>query len=373
MAQDTNIKDLLAADIEKNLQEGNEQNQPTQSSFISARVLYDKDIENIPTLVEPILPKVGVICIAGASDTGKSAFLRFLGMAIVANVAKFLGMPINATYHKVIYVSTEDDELAVSYLIRRQNREMNINTELLDNMKFLFDTQDLVNKLDTQLASEPVDVVFVDCFSDLYGGEMNQNNKVRTFLNQFEQLANKYHCLFFFLHHCGKRTEMLEPSKNNLIGSQGLEAKMRLVLELRSDFQNQDIKHLCVVKGNYLPAKYKCESYDLHFSENMCFSDTGIRTPFEALAKVDDMTGEKYERILQLKQQGKTYEQIGNEIGCTKGNVSKIIKKVEKTFPVSNSLVNGNGNNDNDDNVSNKFPQETQGNDKGNDEQELPF
>jgi RecA-family ATPase len=374
MAQDsTNIKDLLAADIEKNLQEGNEQNQPPQGSFISAKVLYEKDIDNIPTLVNPIFPKVGVVCIAGASDTGKSAFLRFLGMAIVANVATFLGMDINATYHKVIYVSTEDDELAVSYLIRRQNKEMNISTELLDNMKFLFDVTDLVNKLDAQLASEPVDVVFVDCFSDLYGGEMNQNNKVRTFLNQFEQLANKYHCLFFFLHHCGKRTENLEPSKNNLIGSQGFEAKMRLVLELRTDLQNPNIKHLCIVKGNYLPAQYKCESYDLQFSDNMCFRDTGTRTPFEALAKVDDMTGDKYERIMQMKQQGKTYEQIGSEIGCSKGNVSKIIKKVEKTFPVSKHLDGGNGNTETDSNVSNVFPKETEGNNKGNDEEVLPF
>jgi RecA-family ATPase len=89
------------------------------------------------------LPKVGVICIAGASDTGKSAFLRFLGMAIVANVANISWYANKCHYHKVIYVSTEDDELAVSYLIRRQNREMNISTELLDNMKFLFDTHGL--------------------------------------------------------------------------------------------------------------------------------------------------------------------------------------------------------------------------------------
>jgi hypothetical protein len=69
-------------------------------------------------------------------------------------------MAINAEYHKAIYVSTEDDETAICYLIRRQAKDMNINTELLDNMKFLFDVTDLVNKLDEQLASEPVDVVF---------------------------------------------------------------------------------------------------------------------------------------------------------------------------------------------------------------------
>ncbi|MCH4147099.1 MAG: AAA family ATPase [Prevotella sp.] len=361
------IKELLQADLEK------AQPQEQKSDFISAKVLYERDVENIPTLVEPILPKSGIVCIAGASDTGKSAFLRFLALSIVSESKSFLGMAINAEYHKAIYVSTEDDETAICYLIRRQAKDMNINTELLGNMKFLFNVTDLTKKLDEQLESEPVDVVFIDCFSDLYGGEMNQNNKVRTFLNEFEQLANKYQCLFFFLHHCGKRTEELAPSKNNLIGSQGLEAKMRLVMELRSDLQNPDIKHLCIVKGNYLPAQYKYESYDLRFSENMCFSDTGNRTPFEALAKVDDTTGEKYERIMQMKRQGKTYEQIGSEIGCTKGNVSKIIRRVERSLLVPKPLDGGNGNTETDSNVSNVFLKETEGNNKGNDEEVLPF
>jgi polynucleotide 5'-kinase involved in rRNA processing len=66
------IKELLQADLEK------AQPQEQKSDFISAKVLYERDVENIPTLVEPILPKSGIVCIAGASDTGKSAFLRFL-------------------------------------------------------------------------------------------------------------------------------------------------------------------------------------------------------------------------------------------------------------------------------------------------------
>jgi RecA-family ATPase len=335
----------IIKDIEFQADLSNQQKQKPQSVFVSAKVLYEKDIENIPTLIEPILPKAGIVCIAGASDTGKSAFLRFLGLSIVGNKPDFLGMPINAVYNKVIYVSTEDDDLAVSYLIRKQNKEMNIGGELLDNMKFLFDTQDLISKLDTQLSEEPVDVVFIDCFSDLYGGEMNQNNKVRTFLNQFEQLANKYHCLFFFLHHCGKHTEMLMPSKNNLIGSQGLEAKMRLVLELRTDLQNSNIKHLCVVKGNYLPAKYKYESYDLRFDENMCFTDTGTRTPFEQLAKVDDMTAEKYTKTLEMKQQGMSMQSIAEELGYkNKSSVSRLMSSVAccKTLGKSNEQRNDN-------------------------------
>ena len=159
---------------------------------------------------------------------------------------------------------------------------------------------------------------------------MNEGNQVRQFLMQYSQLANKYKCLVIFLHHCGKRTEMFMPSKHNLLGSQAFEAKMRLVLELRSDIADISCKHLCCVKGNYLSAEYKSESIKLRFSEHLTFKETGERVPFENLVPIDTSKEAKYQLAIQLKEGGLTYEQIAQKLGYKdKSSVTKLIQSYE--------------------------------------------
>ena len=78
-------------------------------SEYSAEYLLNMDIKEIPCLIDPIMPQVGVIALAGSSDTGKSHLLRQLSLAIVSGENEFLGWKINARYKSVIYISTEDD------------------------------------------------------------------------------------------------------------------------------------------------------------------------------------------------------------------------------------------------------------------------
>ncbi len=78
--------------------------------FYSGEELLGKNIQVIPKLLEPILPKVGVIALGGSSDTGKSTILRQLAMAIVSKEEDFLGFKLTPEHHSAIYLSTEDDE-----------------------------------------------------------------------------------------------------------------------------------------------------------------------------------------------------------------------------------------------------------------------
>jgi len=176
-------------------------------------------------------------------------------------------------------------------------------------------------------------IVCIDAFTDLYGRSMNESNQVRSFLNDYSQLAQKHRCLILFLHHCGKRTEDGEPSKHNLLGSQAFEAKMRLVMELRCDNADKDLRHLCIVKGNYLPKEYKNESYQLWFNENMTFENTGVRIPFENLAKTEDTGKGKYEQIKMYQSQGLSMEEIAQELGYkNKSSVSRLLQKHESSI-----------------------------------------
>lgn len=320
--------------------------QQTETETTGEKLLLT-GIKEIPTLVYPFLQQTGLACLAGSSDTGKSSILRQLAIAIVTGENNFLGFQINAKHRSVIYVSTEDLERETAYLLSRQTQRY--KPELLKGLRFVFDIENLYNELDKRLTNKPADLVIIDCFADAYGSDLKDTQRIRTYLHPFQELAQKHECLILFLHHTGKRTENFEPSKNNLLSGQGFEAKMRLVIELRADPSNPLHRHLCIVKGNYLPASYKKESYVLQFDEqNFVFSNTGKRMPFELLVKQTDTDNSKakYEQAKELKEQGYSYEQIANAIGYnSKGSVSKLFDKAKKNGwdnSVSNSVSTGN-------------------------------
>ena len=299
--------------------------------YYTGEELLNKKCDAIPCLIEPILQQTGVACIAGSSDTGKSSFLRQLCIAIATKQPDFIGFKINARHNSAIYVSTEDDENPMPVLLKKQCDAYNLQPSEMSGLRFVFDTEDLLQRLENMLQEKPVDLIVIDTFTDLFGGSMNETNKIRSFINDFSQLAVRYKCLFLFLHHCGKRTEELqEPSKHNLLGSQGFEAKMRVVLELRTDYDDKDLKHLCIVKGNYLPAEYKNESYVLFFNDRQLFENTNNRVPFSELKKDRSKKALRQSmenEIVQLKADGLTCEEIGKRYNFDKSTISRIIAK----------------------------------------------
>jgi len=255
----------------------------------------------------------GISVFAGSSDTGKSTLLRQLGLSIVKGEDKFLGWDINAEHKRVIYVSTEDDKYAISYLLNKSLGE-NADVDNLENFRYIFDTSRLVGNLDAILSEKPADCVIIDVLTDIYGGDLNQSNKVREFLNHYFILTDKHNCLFIFIHHTGKRTEEFPPNKNNLLGSQGIEGKARQVIELRKDPADSQFRHLCIIKGNYIPDNLKTKSYKMKFNENLTFEMTYERVDFEDLVitQMDRIQNKRMiqERVKELRDSGKTFEEI---------------------------------------------------------------
>lgn len=293
----------------------------------SATELLNRKVKTMPCLVEPIFPKVGVAALAGSSDTGKSSFLRHLASSIALGKSDFLGWSIKAEHNKVIYVSTEDDDIATSFQLSKFNMFRQLDSQLYSGLKYVFDTNNILTTLSDILENENHDLIIIDAFTDLYGKSMNDSNQVRTFLNEYSQLAHKHKCLIVFLHHTGKGTEERPPSKNNLLGSQGFQAKMRLVIELRTDPLEQSLKHMCIVKGNYLPKEMKIESFVLRFEEDLSFTNTSERTNFQNLTQITANSNNKTDEILQLRTQGKTQAEISNITGLSQATVSRKLKQ----------------------------------------------
>ena len=295
------------------------------NGIYSATELLNRKVEEIPCLLEPIFPKVGLCGFAGSSDNGKSCFLRQFAISVSIGEPEFLGFKLNAEHKRAIYVSTEDDEYAVSYLLNKANREKRLNHNEYERLSFIFNTHNLLIKLENQLSNYKTDLIVIDAFTDLYGRSMNDTNKVRTFLNEYSQLAQKHKCLVIFIHHTGKRTEDLTPSKHNLLGSQGFEAKMRLVIELRVDNIEHKKRHLCIVKGNYLPKEYKTESYVLIFNDKLQFLMTDERRLFDEL-KTDNKVDIK-EVVKKMKKGGKTQKEIARKLKISQATVCRYLKE----------------------------------------------
>ncbi|MGQ7870922.1 AAA family ATPase [Sunxiuqinia sp. sy24] len=288
--------------------------------------------EDIPWLLEPVFPKTGLVAIAGSSDTGKSTLMRQLCIAISNGESEFLGFKLNSSIRNTIYVSTEDGKFAVSSQLNRQNKKLRLDEEVFKNIKYIFSFEDLTTELGKLLAKSKNSLIVVDALADIYGKDMNQSNQVRGFLNEYSQLAEKHDCLIAFVHHTGKSSEFKMPNKNNLLGSQGIEAKMRTVAILLKDKKTPNLRHLCFVKGNYMKDSFKNESFTLQFDENMLFSFSGDRDLIENLALEE---GKKHnnEQIFSLSAQGFTQSQIATKLNISQSSVSRTLNNKQAPLP----------------------------------------
>lgn len=296
---------------------------------ITAADLLARRVESIPCLIEPIFQRVGLAAVAGSSDVGKSAWLRQLALAVATGAPTFLDWPIKPKHKSAIYVSSEDDENATAFLLNTLNKSQQHRPADCSRLRFIFETHNLLKELDKRLSTTPADLIIIDAFGDLYTKDANRTNEIRQFLHDYSQLALKHECLILWLHHTGKRTDAEVPSKHNVIGGQGFEGKVRLLIELRLDHHDQTRRHLCIVKGNYLPDTLKNESYVLAF-EDFRFSQTGERVPFEQLAKPKEQVNEghsKYEQIRTARDKGYKGESLAEYLGWSKGYISQIEKR----------------------------------------------
>ena len=103
---------------------------------------------------------------------------------------------------------------------------------------------------------------------------------------------------------------------------------MRLMMELRPDPTRYDIRHLCVVKGNYLPSEYKHDSFELRFTPSLNFEATGERVPFSMLKERNEERDERAELARALRDEGMTLQQIAEALGYkNRSSVCALLKQ----------------------------------------------
>lgn len=259
----------------------------TEKTNYTLADLLAMEMEEEPCLFAPVYLKKGFVVLVGGSDTGKSSYLRQMCMC-VATGRDFMGWKYNGSHHRAIYFSSEDTPEITARVVKKYNKTMQLTADAAANLRFEFDIDPstLAAKVKSMLEEQPADLVVIDAFGDAFNGKnINDNTEIRKFYNQFKPIINEFDCLVIFNHHTGKRTMGYAPDKDNSLGSQAIEAAPRLVIELRQDPNDPEIKHLCIVKANYLATEYKTHSYAMKMDDNLVFAMTGERVEFANLAK----------------------------------------------------------------------------------------
>lgn len=280
--------------------------------YYTGEELLNLEVKEIPMLWKPFIPQTGIIGLTGPSDTGKSTLLRQLAISICLGDSEFLGYPLNVRYGKAVYISTEDGKDAVAVSISKQLA--GIAPENVKNLKFIFNNGDPKKTLSNILRKEKVDLVVVDAWADLYVGNTNDVGQVRHSLNGLSGLSEKFGCAVAILHHTVKSSEYYNPNKNKLNGSQGIEAKLRALIEVRQGEDNDRI--LSILKGNYISNKEKSNSLILSFDENrLVFRTTGKTISKQSiLSRVDNSFSSDRQlslRIVGLKDdEGLSYAKV---------------------------------------------------------------
>ena len=105
---------------------------------------------------------------------------------------------------------------------------------------------------------------------------------------------------------------------------------MRLMMELRHDPVRPDVRHLCIVKGNYLSKEFKHESFVLYFTPGLNFVSTGERVPFAALRERDTERDDRIAQARAMRDEGMTLQEIADVLGYKdRSTVSKILKRLD--------------------------------------------
>jgi len=285
-------------------------------------------------LMEPIFPQKGSAVLAGKPDTGKSQFARQLCIQIALGEKTFIDFELNPVHNKSIYVATEDNEDATRFLINKQFG--GLGKQAVENLRFIFaDTmnqEEIIKNLNEQLTLEPVDLVVIDSFGDIFqGNDSNNNMAMRNTVKTFDKIGKEHNCLVLFVHHINKAAYRVAPGQEHIQGGAGLVQKVRLAIVLSEGEGN--IRYFTVVKGNYCPKMYKENSLELNFSEeSFLFSNTGKLIPTNELGTSTE-TNNKEEKYNELETIAMSI--FGNSLVSTGNFVKQFCEITGKSIPTA--------------------------------------
>ena len=133
-----------------------------------ASEMFDKAMPKTQWLIDERIPYGSLSALVGESGVGKSTFLRQLAIAIASGKNSFLNFKLNPKFKKVLYISTEDGYTFTHAALMKQLHMtpdrfddkgiLKEKDDCLNNIFFLFDHEQIIDKLRHILKEEDFDL-----------------------------------------------------------------------------------------------------------------------------------------------------------------------------------------------------------------------
>lgn len=293
---------------------------------------------NISYVIDKLKPRGELSMIYGGSGEGKSMLERCFLFAIAYGLTEYLGFRIDLREcdRKVCLIITEDTEKSIRTFIKRQAKYFE-PLRTIENPVF-----DIISSVEANISDvlkkrlEEVNYSFVviDTPQDDIEGSMNDNNVIRQYLKNICNLAEEYDFALTIIHHKRKYTSDKEPSKEDLSGSQALNAKPRCIYELRANVNNPNYRNLTPVKANYESNEFLKTSIVIEMNpDTLTFTDTGIRVPTDQV----HITAQKSELNEKMIEKIRDYVSINHRI--TQKDIAELLRDEFPGTKVSQSTV----------------------------------
>ena len=90
----------------------------------------------------------------------------------------------------ITILSAEDNDDDFERVLEMQKSL--IDQKQAQNFCIIFGADNIEDKIQGFLRQFPVDLIVVDCFTDVYGKDINDNSAIRRFYNEFDKIINVY-------------------------------------------------------------------------------------------------------------------------------------------------------------------------------------
>lgn len=291
-------------------------------------MLESEDVE-IEYVVDKLKPRGELSMIYGGSGAGKSMIERCMLFAIAYGMTEYLGFKINLPEDQrgVCLIITEDTEKSMRSLLKRQSKYFEqfrtIENPVFDVISSVMD--EIVNVLEKRLKEVYYSLVVIDTPQDDIPGSTNDSTIIRQYFKGLSRLAEKYNTAFTVVTHKRKYTGDKEPSKEDLAGSQALNALPRSIYEFRENVNNPYYRNLTPVKANYESNEFLQTSYVFEMNpDTLTFTDTGLRVPSDQVG----LDTHKLNINNKIVEKIKEYKQTNPKI-----KQKEIIELLNEEFP----------------------------------------
>jgi archaellum biogenesis ATPase FlaH len=317
-----------------------------QDTFTLYELLKMPETE-IPFVVENLIPESSITFLSGDSDGGKTSIYQQLCLSIIQGNTEFLGLKLRAKNKSALIINSEDSPLSIKVRLVKQLAGIKLSPEESKRLTVMTLSKETETKIESHLKKNPVDLVVIDAFSDVYDGDTRSDNAARIFMNKFIVLIQKYGCTILFIHHIGKGKESAGPNKDSMLGTVAIHGKARSVLMLTKEKSHPKIKSLKIVKGNYVSEDQKNQVMFLEFDPvtllHKVVSDKSLKEEIAMQHQQSENLPSKRSRktdvlklqAVKLRQDGMTLQEIGEIVNRDKATVCKWLKNPPVEYDVS--------------------------------------